>query len=558
MRIRVLLLCLLILLSAGCGSKRKDLDSIEELLVGSPEEALYQLDSLGTGTLVTKLDRARYSLMLSEALDRCRIDLQTDSIIRPAISYYSKRGNSIYKVKAYYYYAAILKNQGNTLAAVINYDKALALAQEIRAYHYIGLISRALCWIYGEYYDFPKAEEYINKSIDAFRLDDYYYEGWSQVLKSQILMSLRQFDAANALLDSLIDAWKDNSVLSQELYRNKAALQMLTDPFDAEASLFYYEKVTSGLTVDDIGNKANAYLAVGQTDSAIYYLNLLDSNIVTADDRARGYFDKYRYYSQKREMDLAEQFILSSIEVQDSLNEHALYESMSSAISRHYEKEALDRNVHLKSRLRFYLLLLLTLLLVVIVLSQKLKLERGKVLRNMEMLDEVRSNITSLSEDRRYFSQAVSNLIKSRLEALNSIAQSYGEMESDLSKASDRRGLLMTWAEELRYKENLISKFKSALLALREEPGLYSGIEEGIDAAHDGIFSSLRKEFGGRFSEEDYRILSLIFLGVSDKAVAYLIGSSVATFRTRKSRYKTKIRESGAALAGQYLEFFSK
>ena len=69
------------------------LDCIHEAITINPEDALPMLDSIDTRQLTSSKLRAKHSLLYSVALDRNYIDITTDSIITPALKYYSHRGS---------------------------------------------------------------------------------------------------------------------------------------------------------------------------------------------------------------------------------------------------------------------------------------------------------------------------------------------------------------------------------------------------------------------------------------------------------------------------------
>ena len=53
---------------------------------------------------------AKYALLLSQALDKNYIDLQSDSIIAPAVRYYENHGTPDERMKAFYYRGRISMN----------------------------------------------------------------------------------------------------------------------------------------------------------------------------------------------------------------------------------------------------------------------------------------------------------------------------------------------------------------------------------------------------------------------------------------------------------------
>lgn len=99
------------------------LDYIHEAITINPEDALPMLDSIDTRQLTSSKLRAKHSLLYSVALDRNYIDITTDSIITPALKYYSHRGTPDGQCATYYYAARIYENAGNLEKAMMSIAK---------------------------------------------------------------------------------------------------------------------------------------------------------------------------------------------------------------------------------------------------------------------------------------------------------------------------------------------------------------------------------------------------------------------------------------------------
>ena len=99
------------------------LDCIHEAIRINPEDALPMLDSIDAQQLTSSRLRAKHSLLYSVALDRNYIDITTDSIITPALKYYSHRGTPDGQCATYYYAARIYENAGDLEKAMMSIAK---------------------------------------------------------------------------------------------------------------------------------------------------------------------------------------------------------------------------------------------------------------------------------------------------------------------------------------------------------------------------------------------------------------------------------------------------
>ena len=79
----------------GCvnDETRALLDDVATYMSSRPDSALAVLRAIPGASLKSDRDRAYQALLHSQALDKCYIDLQTDSIIAPAVKYYSHHGS---------------------------------------------------------------------------------------------------------------------------------------------------------------------------------------------------------------------------------------------------------------------------------------------------------------------------------------------------------------------------------------------------------------------------------------------------------------------------------
>ena len=119
-------ICILLLSFAflGCSSRQKrELSHIEDLLYQYPDSALILLDKLDPEDNISSEMKARYALLMSIALDKNYIDMTEDSIIRPAVDYYSLHQGK-YRMLSWYYCGLVSLNAHSYSAAIIAFEEA--------------------------------------------------------------------------------------------------------------------------------------------------------------------------------------------------------------------------------------------------------------------------------------------------------------------------------------------------------------------------------------------------------------------------------------------------
>lgn len=150
---------------------RDTFDSAERLMQNRPDSALDLICSIDTAGF-TRPARARYALLLSQALDKNYIDLESDSVIRPAVEYYSRRGNATDRARTYYYLARIHTNAGDLESAIRAYVSAEHYANRCDDYNLRGLLYANMGKLYYDQYNLDNALQMYGRSIEAYRHTD--------------------------------------------------------------------------------------------------------------------------------------------------------------------------------------------------------------------------------------------------------------------------------------------------------------------------------------------------------------------------------------------------
>lgn len=144
------------------------LDRVEIMAAEQPDSALMLLHTIEGVNFVKQKDRARYSLLFSELLDKNDIDLETDSVIRPAVEYFSQNGRREDRAKMYYYLGRIHENAERTeeaVAAFVSAEKYVGPEQ----YNLQGLIYSHMGYLYDTQANAEATVKMFAKASEAFR-----------------------------------------------------------------------------------------------------------------------------------------------------------------------------------------------------------------------------------------------------------------------------------------------------------------------------------------------------------------------------------------------------
>ena len=180
------------------------LDLIESIIEKDGEQAYKMLKGMNRDSISSKSEYARYSLLMSMAMDKNYIDITSDSIIAPAVEYYRKHGSNDHKMKALYYRGVIERNAGNNESALEYFVKAEQYVPKTEDYLFAGRIYSAKQQIYRAIYDLPKSLTAQKLAYKNFSLA----KDTSRIINSLInttslYISLNQLDSAKYTLVSV-------------------------------------------------------------------------------------------------------------------------------------------------------------------------------------------------------------------------------------------------------------------------------------------------------------------------------------------------------------------
>ena len=125
-----LLICF-ILLSCSVSESEKSLEVAENIIEFRPDSALSIIRKTDASELASRRLKAKHAVLHAMALDKCYIDITSDSIIAPALEYYKRHGSAEYKLKANYYRGVIARNSGDWDTAMTYY----VMAERLYAQH---------------------------------------------------------------------------------------------------------------------------------------------------------------------------------------------------------------------------------------------------------------------------------------------------------------------------------------------------------------------------------------------------------------------------------------
>ncbi len=550
------------LLLLGCTqSNYNGVSKIENLIDNDADSALALLKDIDVKNL-SKSENAKYRLLLSNTYDRLGINVDSDSIVAPALDYYKKIGAKREMAEAYFWLAQTMKNRADRKGATESYLEALSLLDkqttDTTQLKLIAITYYNLATLYFEQSYYKEAEEYYNQSIEFFNQFDEKNALLTKLMIASVIIA--EGDQANGVkvLDELRDSttdielrtWLDMIIIKSavitdlDIYPLDKLLKM-RDSLDyntvvqlsasggnhewSESPQFLYNTISAFL-----------YYRNGESKRAYEYIKNGIKQISTTTTLNVGYY-KSAAEIAKVAGDLDAALVYEQMYSQKS-------DSLHSAMREHQVKQV-EMEFSLKSsnelrvtqmRYRLYIWILLFILLLGATLwaikSYRIRLRKQneQIAEYLTLIENYKNTTNSFTEQLRE-SDSKESVIKkylgSRKDMVQQIAATY-----------------YTYGEGSRFAEKMRD------LALSDQ--MLADIVEITDIYRDGNVSRLKSEFPG-WTKKNYNFAALIIAGFSPQEISVMLGMTLGGVYTLKSKLKRKILSVTNGCESEFLSYFS-
>jgi len=510
----------------------------EALMNKAPEEALALLKSVSLSELKRKEDRARYALLMSQALDKNYIDVSSDSLIRLALDYYGNTKDHKNRMLTFYYEGLVQINSQNYSTSAVSFENAIKEAALIEDYFYLGLSNRALSQIMNETNNYVQALAYSEKAIECFKRcakKDYEQYEWLDLATDYY--NDKQYTKAISVCDSLISSVESHALKDYfELVKADSFVEL--GNIDYKVPLSIYRDVDEALfTIADYGHYAYALNKIGLRDSSDYYLqkalsiskNYIDSTVATV--------FQARIESERKHYMIAYQLLDHAVVIQDSLTRALLSQSVSVAQKEFFETESQYQRIRARSaRVTTTLTIFFSISLLMI----------GLLLLNIR-----KRKIDDFQKDQ--LAQLALEKQRTRNLALDN-AHLLGSLFSERLGRIDRLAQDYLCAETQDEKDRIFKEYKRKCTSIMNDAQVYDSLEADLNKYCNGIMQKLRTEVPA-LKENHLRSIMLFFAGIPTISVQILTGKpSRKAVEMERSRFRKVIKDSQAEHAHQFLE----
>ena len=418
------------------------LQDIETYIVTNADSALVTLQNIQPEKLANKEEKAKHALLLSMAMDKNYIDRTDFEVLQPAIDYYQDHGTADDKLRTYYYQGRIYQNKGDKDSSMRAFINGKELKDEMTdTLTYANLLVAQGTYLYSSY----KIEEFIDNNLQAAKL--YQAIGHSYYQMTSLVNALNGsiINMEKHLADSIMTCCK-SSIKEHPDYGSLMLPYVISYTITFGSGDEIRNVINSVYDNKKLSNQAKLNIAYGYSkiDEAKQALQVLESihaenidttslkylsiktDILEANGKykeALSYFKIYSSTLEKRHQVLFSQDLLFAQE-------------------RHNLEIASLNEIQKRDQLIWYSICCAFALLSVIgviyyryrigntqkVITEqenaRLRLEQENLTLKISQMESESENLKKLLSDQKELSEPITEAIRVRIEALNSLLAS--------------------------------------------------------------------------------------------------------------------------------------
>ena len=425
------------------------LEDVESYINERPDSALTVIQSIGADDLSSRELKARHALLLSQALDKNFIDLQSDSIIAPAVKFFEKSGDHEALFKAYYYHARVLSNAGRYTEAMQIYLKTEEMSGKVKDLFAVGLLHSQIGGLNSKYFNYPKAIEYYQKAQEYYRragkdthmhvcdlnLAQAYYENGQKEKGIALYMDCLEW-AHSIGYEAIFESCLDQIFLYSMSEDNHGIIDECIDKYSI-TSFHPSSMISLGL--------AYKYASDGDYQKYETYIRKAWREAENEQDSTCIKFTEYKVLRSKGDLEKAIVKLEWMVHHEDSLVRAILKKPLLQANVSHLDelnsenKETIEnQKLTLKVIILSCMVALLGAAFIIFLIRSRLKSRTEEKERYAGMYESTLAERDTLSEmlEANSMSEETRKIISQRLEVLNSIITSYiSERDADIKKA---------------------------------------------------------------------------------------------------------------------------
>lgn len=550
MRKSLYLIVLLLLLLPGCREAyyaNRILEDADSLIENKPDSALLLIRTLDPQRLNSRAAKARYALLYTQALDKCHVDMTTDSVIAPAMAYFAKHGSNTDRARTYYYMGRICDNAGKTAEAAQMMMEAHKYAEKAGETYLMGLIYNCRARLYQSQYSLDEALSMYKLADSCFTAVGHIDKaGRMSIQKARLYIVTGKHALARPELQrayAIFDSLKNTQTVMQiaSLYAN----QMRHEggiPADSIKRFLHknYNRYNAGkIPVADYPIWTLFYLQDGKIDSARYYAKMASAKHFDG-RRQNGFLqltcsieEASGNYREALRIQKKSYHILDSIAESDKAN-------LVQRIEEGYKnKELMHTNEILKLRSRVTLSIALSIIILgAFAFVEILRRRRRVIQRKVEEIAGYKDFIERLNDDYQNLQESHNQLA---LEIdNNSLA------DNQLLKVLENRLSGLQQLLDIAYSgackpQHFYQEFRAYAATMNSNESAFSDLQYVINKRHFGIIEHLHQEHPS-LTNSELNMLSMVLFGFSLDCMRLIFNhENVDSIYSRRTKIREKL-----------------
>lgn len=491
--------------------------SADNIIESRPDSAAILLDEIDINTL-NKEDKAYYALLKTQADVKNDVFVSSDSLILLSKKYYQTHGDSRLLMRASFYLAYVYYYINRMNDAMFYVSESLDLANNLNDYYWMAKSAELISLILTKTCNYPLSELYSRKAAEYFnKVGKIENNRFCECDVAVDLINQGKMREALSILDSL-SALSDNSP-ALTLYITQSSIRPL---YSTEQ--YVKQKQQLGLIPEESMRledfifrshiQGNDSAQAADIDKALRLSQNYSDSIMVHYARFQHQLNHGKYSEAARLGD-------SLLDMQSVIVRDVLRESAMSARSEYYIEKSYVKQ-HEATILRIVCTLITAIALLTIASSfiiYRLRLRARRA--------EFESGLSAMITQRKGDEKIVESLFRKQWHTINMLCNEYFEK-----------------GESEKTRSSIINSIEKELSKLREPKNLKQ-IESAVDSYMGNIISVLRSECDF-LKEDDFRFLSLIYAGLSVRAVCLIMGIKYKNYYLKKSRLVKRIAESSS------------
>lgn len=490
-------LTVLAVLLWGCVAENpatKVLDEVETYIMERPYDALMVLQDLNPSMMEGKRVQAKYSLLISMAMESNALYPDNFSYLQPAMDFYLKKGNPDEKLRTFYLMGRTCENTGDFQGAMESYVKGLAEATGTKDAATAAKMHYAKGNMHRSLRQWDKHVLHMKEAAALFEeCGDYTlcFDSWANVFSGYVAMESRE-DAAQVLenLQAMADSENPN-----------------------ELSLLYESKVA--FAGEFVGKQALAELLQEYVEvvphSYVGWLTVAEKRLEMKDlHGCRQALDSYCLYSMDRSMKyhhIASRLYEEYGDAEAAVEHYSMYVSASDSVGKALllndtkfieERYALMREARVRKMTSLFaagFIVLLAGVIAVIVYRLKVRLKENDSYRQQcQMLMQEKSTLAQTLEESLVLNGDMKGIVRERLALLNKFLAA---------------NITENWKADKSAQQQM-----DELLSNREE--FIASTISAFEASHPSFMSYLK---GRGLTEKELGYCCLYAIGLNGKEV---------------------------------------